>query len=330
MYSFRDFGRGGTSRAVLAAVTLAGFTALAFAQAEGPDYFRITGLKKDDRVNVRRAPNVDAKIVGKIPKETDGVKNLGCKGGLTPKQWAKASEAKKKAAARERWCEVEYDGVRGWVSGRLLAEGSAPQAEAKPQEQAAQPTPPAQSAPPAPNATPSFDCAKAEKNWEKLACADNELAAIDREAARLYALASNALNAMPGFEQLLDQQGKLRLQLATCFDRECVSEVMVRRVHQLRRDHKEARAEDAKGISMGPLLARCEGFPIPVAVTYVNSDPGFAYIEWMDGFVVMPSVPSGSGSLYEGGFARFHTKGTEALLLIPGGKEMNCKLEKAG
>ena len=321
-------GRGGASRTVLAVAALTALTALAFAQADGPDYFRITGLKKEDRVNVRRGPDAEAKIVGKIPKDTDGIKNLGCKGGLTQKQWTKASEAKKKLAAKERWCQVEHGGVKGWVSGRFLGEGTAPQAEAKPEEQA---PPPQAQMPAAPAATPSFDCAKAEKNWEKLACSDNELAAADREAARLYQLASDAMNARPGFEQLLDSQNKWRGQLATCFDRECVSEMLVKRVHQLRRDFRDTRTQDASGISMGPLLARCEGFPQPIAVTFVNSDPGFVYLEWMGGVVVMPHVPSGSGALYEGSFARFHLKSDDALLLVPGGKaEMNCKLEKGG
>jgi uncharacterized protein len=323
-------GRGSASRTVFAAAALgaamlAALTALAFAQADGPDYFRITGLKKEDRVNVRRGPDAEAKIVGKIPKDTDGLKNLGCKGGLSQKQWAKASEARKKLAAKERWCQVEHDGVKGWVSGRFLGEGTAPQAEAKPQEQATPPAAPAQAV------TPSFDCAKAEKNWEKLVCADNELAAIDRETARLYQLASDALNATPGFEQLLDSQSKWRGQLATCFDRECVSEMLVRRVHQLRRDFNDTHAQDTNGISMGPVLARCEGFPQPIAMTFVNSDPGFVYLEWMGGVVVIPHVPSGSGALYEGNFARFHLKSDDALLLVPGGKaEMNCKLEKGG
>ena len=330
MFVFPGIGRSGASRTILAGAVLAGLTALAFAQADGPDYFRITGLKKEDRVNVRRAPNTDAKVVGRIPKDTDGVKNHGCKGGLTPKQYAKASEAKKKAAERERWCQVEYNDVKGWVLGRFLAEGSAPESESKSQQQATQPQMPS-ALPPMQSAAPSIDCSKAEKTWEKLTCADQELAAIDREAARLYAAASDALNAMPGFEQLLDSQRKWQEQRATCFDRDCVAEMLVRRVHQLRRDFKETRAQDVKGISMGPLVARCEMFPLPIAITYVNSDPGYVYLEWLGAFVVIPHVPSGSGAMYEGNFARFHTKGNEALLLVPGGKmEMNCKFEKNG
>jgi len=326
-------GYGGASRTLLAAATLVGLTALAFAQAEGPDYFRITGLKKkDERVNVRRSPDAESKIVGRIPRDSDGIKNLGCKGGLTPKQWAKASEAKKKAAERERWCQVSFGDVKGWVSGRFLSEGEAPEAEKKePQQQATQPEQTQPALPPMQSKPPSFDCAKAEKNWEKLTCGDNELAALDREIARLYALASDVLNATPGFEPLLESQRKWMDQRATCFDRECVAEMGVQRVHQLRRDFKETRAQDARGISMGPLVARCQGFPLPIALTYVNSDPGFVYLEWLGSNVVIPQVPAGSAVRYEGNFASMNVKGDEAAIQLPGGKmEMNCKLEKNG
>lgn len=324
--------RSRAGRGPLSVVAFAALTAVAFGQAGGPDYFRITGLKKEDRVNVRRAPNTDAKIVGRIPKDSDGIKNLGCKGGLTQKQWEKAGEARKNAAARERWCQVSFGDVTGWVLGRFLAEGSAPQGEA--QKDSAPETPaalPPAALPPIQSSVPSIDCSKAEKVWEKLTCTDNELAAIERETARLYALASDALNATPGFEALLDGQRKWQAQRATCFDRECVAEMGVRRIHQLRRDFKPARMQDAKGISMGPLVARCEKFPLPIAVSYVNSDPGFAYLEWLGAYVMIPHVPSGSGVLYESAFARLHTKGSEAMLQVPGGKmELSCKLEAGG
>jgi hypothetical protein len=329
MSVFREGVRGGASRALVAAVTLAGLTALAFAQADGPDYFRISGLKKEDRVNIRRTPDLDARIVGKIPKDADGIRNLGCKGGLTRKQWEKASEARKKSAARERWCQVEHDGMKGWVLGRFLAEGSAPEPEPKLQQQAAQPAPPV--APPAQNVFSEFRLRESGKELGE-ARLRGQRACSDRPRGRAALCAGKrSIERNSRLRAASDSQSKWRGQLVTCFDRECVSEVMVRRVHQLRRDHKEARAQDGKGISMGPLVARCDGFPIPVAVTYVNSDPGFAYLEWMDGFVVMPHTPSGSGARYEGSFARFHTQGDSGLLLIPGGKaEMNCKLERSG
>lgn len=305
----------------------------AIAQGDGPDYFRITGLQKADNVNVRSKPDEDAKIVGKIPKNADGIKNLGCnRGGLTQKQWDKASAAKKKAALRKAWCEVEYESVKGWVLSRFLAEGTSPAAPQQPETPAAQAAPTPQAAvPPMQGVVPSFDCAKAEKNAEKLVCGDAGLAALDREAARLYALAADALNATPGFEQLLDTQRKWLGQRNTCFDRDCVAELYVSRVHQLRMGYADARKPNDKSISFGPLLARCEGVPVPIALSFVNAEPGYAYVGWTDRFLVLPQVPSGSGTRYEGSFATLATKGEDARIKLPDmAAEAACKLMPGG
>jgi hypothetical protein len=64
--------------------------------------------------------------VGRIPPNGDGIRNLGCEGGLSFTEWQAASEADRAAAARSRWCRVSFDGIEGWSAGRFLAEGSAP------------------------------------------------------------------------------------------------------------------------------------------------------------------------------------------------------------
>jgi uncharacterized protein len=299
---------------------------LVLAQSGEPEYFRIVGVKKDDNVNVRRQPNADAKIVGKIPKDADAVKNLGCnRGGLSEKQWDKASEKRKQDALRRRWCQVEYNNVKGWVSARFLEAAPAKQAAPQP---APQPAPTPQPAPPAQTIQASFDCAKAEKNAEKLICGDAELAAIDREMARLYKIASDAVNATPDFTELLDGQRAWLLQRNTCFDRECVADISVRRIHQLRHAYADARKQG--GISMGPVAVRCEGQQALIGVTFVNSEPGYAYLEWAERYLVLPHAPSGSAARYEGSFAQFSTQGDDALVTLPGGKEMKCKVEKVG
>ncbi len=307
----------------------------ALAQGEDPDYFRIAGVQKDDNVNVRRKPDANAKIAGKIPKDADGIKNLGCnRGGLTKKQWDKASAAKKKAAQRRTWCEVEYQGVKGWVSARFLAEGTSPAAPPKQEPPAAQtqsqPAPQA-AVPPMQGVVPSFDCTKAEKNAERLVCGDAGLATLDREVARLYALVADALNATPGFEELLDAQRKWLEQRNTCFDRECAAEMYVRRAHQLRTGYPDARKPNEKSISFGPLVARCDGVPAPIKVSFVNADPGYAYLEWDDRFLVLPQVPSGSGTRYEGSFAVLVTKGEDAMIKLPDmAAEAVCRLAPGG
>jgi uncharacterized protein len=313
-------------RRVIVLIGLMLFAPAAFAQDGDPDYFRITGVKKDDNINVRRQPNADARIVGKIPKDADGVKNLGCnRGGLSEKQWEKASAARKKEAQRKRWCQVEYNDVKGWVSGRFLAEG-----QGAPKQQAPQMAPAPQMTPPAQAIKPSFDCEKAEKNAEKLICADVELASVDRELARVYKIASDAVNATPEFTELLDSQRAWLAQRNTCFDKECVAEISVRRIHQLRQAYAEARQQNNSGISMGPVSVRCDGLQALIGVTFVNSEPGYAYLEWTDRYLVLPNVPAGSGSKFEGSFASFTTQGDNALLTLPGGKEMKCKVEKVG
>lgn len=336
MLGFRGAGRGGRV-AILAAAAWMGCAAPAFAQAEDPGYFRVIELKTDDNVNVRSEPNANAKIVGKIPKNTDGVKNLGCKGGLTPKQLEKASAARKKENARTGWCQVEYNEVKGWVSRRLLAEGSGPKeeslesAEADEKEKPAEPqkaeTPP----PPPAKIEPSFDCEKAAKHAEKLICEDSALAALDREVARLYRLASEETNATPGFEELLDGQRRWLAERNTCFDAECLAEMHVRRVHRLRHDYPAARQPGNASRSAGPYVLRCDGLDAAVGVSVVTAAPGYAHIAWRQSYAVMKKMPAASGVRYEGNFARLHAKGAKALLKLPAGdSELNCKLETGG
>jgi len=96
----------------------------AFAEADGPDYFRIVGVASNDVLNIRVAPNASAQKIGSIPPGADGVRNLGCEGGMSFAEWESATPAEREAAARRRWCRIEYGGVEGWVAGRFLAEGS--------------------------------------------------------------------------------------------------------------------------------------------------------------------------------------------------------------
>lgn len=315
---------------LLAVASLGGLTVFAFAQAGGPEYFRVIELRSDEGLRVRAQAKQDAKTVGRIPSGTDGVKNLGCKGGLTAKQWEKANAARKKEDQRAGWCEVEFKEVKGWVQRRLLADGSGPKSE--PLEatqgddrnlQAATPVPPVK-------IEPSFDCDKAEKNAEKLICGDNGLSALDREVARLYKLASDALNATPEFEDLLLGQRKWLAERNTCFDADCLAEMHVRRVNQLRQSFSAARKMENASRSAGPFVLRCDGLNALVGVTILTTNPAYAHIEWRDSYVVMKKGPP-PGVQYEGGFASLRAKGNQAWLKLPSGStEFNCKLETGG
>ena len=104
-------------------ITVAGF---AHAEADGPDYYRVHDVASDDVLNIRSHADPHAKKVGEIPPGADCVRNLGCKGGLTMEEFTNLSKREQATAKKDhpRWCHVEYQGTRGWVSGHFLAEGS--------------------------------------------------------------------------------------------------------------------------------------------------------------------------------------------------------------
>ncbi len=113
----------------LAAGILALGPGSASAEADGPDFYAVTGVAANDFLNIRAEPHADAELIGKIPPDGTCVRNLGCKGGLTLREFTELSEEQKAERLQEnpRWCRIEYQGVTGWVAGRYLAEGTCSQ-----------------------------------------------------------------------------------------------------------------------------------------------------------------------------------------------------------
>ena len=108
-----------------AAVVMLG-AASARAEADGPDFYAVTGVAANDFLNIRSEPDPHAAQVGAIPPDGTCIRNLGCKGGLTFQEFTELSPAQQAKRLQEnpRWCRVEYQGITGWVAGRYLAEGS--------------------------------------------------------------------------------------------------------------------------------------------------------------------------------------------------------------
>jgi hypothetical protein len=100
-------------------------SALAQMAPGGPAYWAVTGVASYDSLNLRMAPNGDAKRIAKIPFNARGLKNYGCPNYVTFEQWKRMTQAQKDTAARVRWCQVEYNGMKGWVAGRFLKEDEA-------------------------------------------------------------------------------------------------------------------------------------------------------------------------------------------------------------
>jgi hypothetical protein len=102
---------------------LVGATGLASGQgAEGPDFWAVTGVSSNDKLNMRMAPSSESEAILRIPHNARGLKNYGCPNEVTFEQWKSMTKSQRDRAARSRWCQVEYQGRKGWVAGRFLRE----------------------------------------------------------------------------------------------------------------------------------------------------------------------------------------------------------------
>lgn len=105
---------------------------LAFTAADGVDFYQVTGVKKDDVLNIRSTPSPRAKIIGIIPAEATRIENLG-------EQWPKwesdvapdaknlkgtdlTDEEKKALQTRNIWLKIKYKNVEGWARSKYLTE----------------------------------------------------------------------------------------------------------------------------------------------------------------------------------------------------------------
>ncbi len=102
------------------------FSAVASAEADGPDFYKVRNVDSDDVLNMRAKPHWRAEKIGEIPADGRCIRNLGCRGGLTYDEFVNLNELEQKQVIRHRprWCRVEYKGVTAWVAARYLAEGS--------------------------------------------------------------------------------------------------------------------------------------------------------------------------------------------------------------
>lgn len=81
----------------------------AWATADGPDCWKVSGIAVRDTLNVRSAPNARARVLGAIPPDRHPLKNLNedPKSDMDPPKYP-------------GWCKVQYRDLVGWVACRFL------------------------------------------------------------------------------------------------------------------------------------------------------------------------------------------------------------------
>ena len=112
-----------TVASLVIVATLLCTASVAFGTAEGPDFFCVKDVAKNDTLNLRESPSASAAIVAKIPHDACKLENLvqcvGRKGETIPE-----SDAPPPDAPRPHWCKIQYKGKSGWVALRYLREDS--------------------------------------------------------------------------------------------------------------------------------------------------------------------------------------------------------------
>jgi uncharacterized protein len=153
-------------------------------------------------------------------------------------------------------------------------------------------------------ADPSSDCKTlSARSIEKLMCRSPMLSRMDAELTHLYTLAT-APKAGAAVSAIRKQQTAWLAQRAACAksktQEECVRDVYLARIAAIRAQSRQARTADGKGISLGPFAFHCDKSDDVLDITYVNVDPGLAWVTIKDHSYPLVQQRSGSGTRYEG------------------------------
>ena len=169
---------------------------------------------------------------------------------------------------------------------------------------------------------PAFDCGKASGSIEELICQDDELSALDRKMAGVFAAASKkATNEHPPVLKA-KQRGWIKGR-NECWKSEepraCTKKVYRTRIAELQALYQLVPEE-------GPFWYACDGNPAnEVVVTFFRTDPPTLIAERGDSVSLMYLEPSGSGSLYRGGNESFWENQGEATVVWGyGSPQMRC------
>jgi len=169
---------------------------------------------------------------------------------------------------------------------------------------------------------------------ERVICSSPLLTALDAEMNRLYALATGPRGGTPAAE-IRNQQQPWHAERSACLKAKaraaCVRDLYLARIAAIRAQSKAARSADARGTSLGPYAFRCEGTDGLLNISYVNVEPGFAWIVRKGGASMLQRLRSGSGARYEGDGTLFWEAHGEARWRDQtNDPEVTCKREGPG
>lgn len=103
-------------------IVLLCLNSVCIADADGPDTWRVYGIKDYSALNIRRGPSEEFSVTGSLPYDAKGLENLGCFPQFNAAEWSNLSKRERVLAINMRWCKIRFKGRTGWVYGRYLVE----------------------------------------------------------------------------------------------------------------------------------------------------------------------------------------------------------------
>lgn len=96
-------------RAIITIVLLVAAPFAAWATADGPDCWSVSGVARNDVLNIRARPDARSPIVGTIPPTAGILENRN-----------DSSDSDVEPRAHPNWCKIRYKKITGWVACRFL------------------------------------------------------------------------------------------------------------------------------------------------------------------------------------------------------------------
>lgn len=176
-------------------------------------------------------------------------------------------------------------------------------------------------------AAPSFDCSKVEAgSIEALICQDDQLSALDRKMAAVFAAATKkASNEHPPVLKA-EQRGWIKGR-NDCWKsddkRQCIQQSYKLRIAELQARYRLVRATK-------PVSYVCDGQPAKeVIATFFQTEPPTAIAEFGDQTSLMYRQPAASGTKYQGrNETLWEHQGEARITWGYGSPEMHCRVQR--
>ncbi len=166
---------------------------------------------------------------------------------------------------------------------------------------------------------PSFDCAKTAIDAERVVCANQKLAGLDRKLASVYYESLQKLEKPTPLWFTAEQRAWIQSRNRCSMNTACIETAYTHRIAELQAKFRLVFSRD-------PVIFRCQPGGSEITATFYQTDPQTVILERGDQSVLAFSAPAASGARYEASNVVFWNKGPDAQVNWTG-QELNCSTQ---